>query len=256
MKKKVFAILLAMVMVLSISSAALADDGTAADGPKDSGTANESTGAATVTHDGANFLTENDDDAVAKAAETTADGTDISVWAKIAENGGTSATVVYKIDVTWGAMKFEFNRGAGTWNPETHTYDGGAEGAAWTTEGFVNGTNNKITVTNHTNSAIDATFAVNLGTAFNPEAGADAVVANFFDDNTKAITAAGVLTAVANVADTLTASKISLPTAAGTELGSAPSDDVFVALSGTPGETITMADFTKAGTITVTFAVA
>ena len=64
--------------------------------------------------------------------------------------GGTSATV-YSVDIAWTDMSFTYTDASqGTWNPETHQYDGGAE-AAWTAS------DDSITVTNHSNAAVTAT---------------------------------------------------------------------------------------------------
>lgn len=63
--------------------------------------------------------------------------------------GGSSATV-YSVDITWDDMSFTYTAaGQGTWNPETHKYDGGSE-ASWS------GSKN-IVVTNHSNAAVTAT---------------------------------------------------------------------------------------------------
>ena len=67
---------------------------------------------------------------------------DISILAKVVEHGD----IVYKVDIEWGAMKFEFNNQAGKWNTNTHTYDATAEGisAEWTVDGYINEENNEI----------------------------------------------------------------------------------------------------------------
>ena len=64
--------------------------------------------------------------------------------------GGTSATV-YNVDIAWTDMSFTYTgAGEGTWDPETHQYTGGSE-AAWTAS------DDSITVTNHSNTAVTAT---------------------------------------------------------------------------------------------------
>jgi hypothetical protein len=72
-------------------------------------------------------------------------------------NAGSSAAEVISVDVSWGSMSFTYHDTVeGTWNDETHNFDG-AVAAHWTCE-----TNaNKITVTNHSNTAVEAqlTFA-------------------------------------------------------------------------------------------------
>lgn len=63
---------------------------------------------------------------------------------------GTSADAVYLVDIAWGSVMFTYTSASeGTWDPETHTYDG-ATAAKWTcAEGA-----NKIDVTNHSNAAV------------------------------------------------------------------------------------------------------
>ncbi|HOB36058.1 MAG TPA: cohesin domain-containing protein [Candidatus Avimonas sp.] len=55
-------------------------------------------------------------------------------------------STVISVDVTWGSMQFTYN--VVDWNPDTHQYEGG-----WTCDED----NNKITVTNNSNIAIDVT---------------------------------------------------------------------------------------------------
>ncbi len=58
---------------------------------------------------------------------------------------------VYSVTVTWGDLEYTYSEGAnGTWDPSTHTYqNGAASGWDWEEE------SNKITVTNHSNAAVD-----------------------------------------------------------------------------------------------------
>ncbi len=58
-------------------------------------------------------------------------------------NKGDSDTTVYSVTITWDAMHFTYNDGA--WNPDKHAYD-----ASWSATG------NTVTVTNHSNAAINA----------------------------------------------------------------------------------------------------
>ena len=65
---------------------------------------------------------------------------------------GTAADEVVSVDISWGAMTFEYTDGAdGKWNPATHTYGEKGNGT-WKAE------DNAITVTNHSNTGIKATF--------------------------------------------------------------------------------------------------
>lgn len=68
---------------------------------------------------------------------------------------GSSADKVYKVDISWGSMEFNYTDGnQGTWNPETHTYDGVTSGK-WSCEKDAN----KITVVNHSNDSINSELA-------------------------------------------------------------------------------------------------
>lgn len=218
---------------------------------------------------GTDFYTENDDDAVAKDADTN--GADINVWAKVTD----SSSKIYKVDLAWGAMKFEFDSGSGQWDTTTHTYTGGSGAAKWT-ESYLDGTNNKVEVTNHSNSGINAAFAYAMtGTPFNDVDTSDnAVTGNFFKEINDAAVAATVLqntfagdTETANVLNKLTDSKISLATAdkynsstvtatdaANNHEAGARTDSVYFAFSGTPdsGRGATLDTFRKVGVITVT----
>ena len=65
---------------------------------------------------------------------------------------GDAAKEVVSVDIAWGAMTFEYTDDAdGQWDPATHTY--GAKGS-----GTWSASDNKITLTNHSNTAIKATF--------------------------------------------------------------------------------------------------
>lgn len=93
------------------------------------------------------------------AAESSIDANNgtASVTVNGTYNAGSSAAEVISVDVSWGSMSFTYNDTVeGTWNDETHNFDG-AVAVHWTCE-----TNaNKITVTNHSNTVVEAqlTFA-------------------------------------------------------------------------------------------------
>lgn len=80
-------------------------------------------------------------------------GTDVQ--GKVIE---TDDTPVYKLDVSWGSMRFQFSAQKG-WDPDTHTYSTGTQGH-WNAEDF-DGTNNGIIVANHSNADVEIDFAVN-----------------------------------------------------------------------------------------------
>ena len=91
----------------------------------------------------------------------------LSVTAFAAENTGATPTEItvngtytpgamadekISVDIAWDAMNFTYTGASqGTWNPETHAYEGATEG------GWSNNTP-AITVTNHSNVAVNATL--------------------------------------------------------------------------------------------------
>lgn len=249
--KKILSAAIALMMMMAMFVPAFAEDGVAPAAPA-GGT------AAVTSSDGTTWVVANDDDEITSSSDHE---TNINVWAEVKDNG----TSVYKVDLTWGEMKFEFNSGT-KWNVDTHTYTA-VEGvtAGWQVNGYLDGTNNRIIVTNHSNEAIEATFAYAMADTniFNTDASINnttRVVGNFFEDNTAAVTAAGV-SDVSTVAGTITGNKITVASADnGTEggAGTPVTEDVFFAFSGIPdsGKGADLADFTKVGVITVTIAVA
>jgi len=135
---------------------------------------------------------------------------------------GESSATIYSVDIVWESMEFTYTAASeGTWNPSTHTFID-VEGASWSFE------NNKITVTNHSNTAINATFS------YAPAANFDTVSGAFVGVDNKALTDA-----------TLT-----LSSAVDSTLDEAPSGDAFLSLSGElPSRLETQ---TICGTVTVT----
>lgn len=76
------------------------------------------------------------------------------------QDGGT----VYRVDITWGAMEFTYTDVSKDWNPDTHQYNSVVPAAwSWTED------TNKITVTNHSNTAVDASFAYQNNPGYNIE---------------------------------------------------------------------------------------
>ena len=70
-------------------------------------------------------------------------------------NQGSVAAEIISVDVSWGSMSFTYNDTVeGTWNDETHSFDG-AVAAHWTCETDAN----KITIVNHSNTAVEAQLA-------------------------------------------------------------------------------------------------
>ena len=289
---KMVAMATAMVLVIGSNSLAAmaADNGTAADAPKDGTGTKPSSGSAIASWDKTDvnqtgFNVVGDDDNT--AADGTDTSTDISIWAKVVEHGD----IVYKVDIEWGAMKFEFNNQAGKWNTETHTYDANnGVKAEWTVDDYIDATNNKITVVNHSNWAVDTTFSyahdlTGDKSVFNTNSNeTNAVRGHFFLNNDDAVKASKVLTGSTSIGDAsyeLTASEAltlghqdadNATKYGGTEGGTAldgtdipavePNTNgsctrnVYFTFNGTPdigslSEEI-RTDFTKVGVITVT----
>jgi len=145
--KKLFSVLIAFILMATLSISALAtsktDDVVASGNKVANGTA-DSIGISTATStDGNAWLHGIDDDAVNTATDST---TDINVW------GTTTQTDKYKVTIAWGDMTFNYN--FGTWNTETHLWDGGL----WNDLDF-DGIKNKVTVTNHSSQSIGADFS-------------------------------------------------------------------------------------------------
>lgn len=123
---------------------------------------------------------------------------------------------VYSVDVVWGSMAFTYTGAStGTWNPATHTYYDATE-AGWS---CVDGAN-KVTVTNHSNTAVTSAFTYSQGEGYNSVTGA-------FNN-----------------------SSLTIPTAVGTEFANAPSASAMLSLTGALASTVTTA--TTIGSVTVT----
>ncbi len=130
---------------------------------------------------------------------------------------GLEKSTVYKVDVEWGSMEFTYTGvSAGTWNPDTHTYDGKTYKGTWSCEADAN----KIKVTNHSNAAVTVNLACELPS--------------------------DIYGAFSN-ADGDTITSLSLATAEGTSVGDAPA---AVAYFNVPSGIINQSG--KLGTITIT----
>lgn len=150
----------------------------------------------------------------ALATTITTGDQNIDVKGKYLDN--TKTPTVYSVDVSWGAMQFTYTEsGAMTWDPANHTYTDSTSGS-WTANG------NTVTVTNHSNAEVTATFAF--------EALADySAITGKFDVESEKLDA-GVVDGY-TTADKVTAT---------------------LTLEGELAETVT--DYTKIGTITVKIA--
>lgn len=137
----------------------------------------------------------------------------IDVKAKYVDS--TSSNTKYSIDVSWGTMEFTYTAsGTQVWNPATHQYTSSVSGA-W------EGSNNQVTLTNHSNTNITASFT------FTPESGYTGLTGTFSQKSF------GLPSAVGKAIDA--------PELKGT---------TALTLSGTLASTVT--SMTKVGTITVT----
>lgn len=148
---------------------------------------------------------------------TTGGGTashDVTATYRADSSGGAGGTV-YSVDITWGDMAFTYTAEAGIWDPKTHTTTS-STGGVWT----VNNTDgDKITVTNHSNTGVTATFSY--------------AAASDFD----------------GISGTFDNASLNLESAVGTTVEAAPKATTSLSLNGALGSTT--ADNTKIGTITV-----
>lgn len=99
--------------------------------------------------------------------------------------GGT----VYSVDIEWGKMKFDYKApGSGTWNPQTHKYEGATTEGTWD---YKEG--NNISATNHSNAAVNVALS---GTPDTNKFDGD-VSFNFYESNdaTKATTGKQIISA-------------------------------------------------------------
>lgn len=128
------------------------------------------------------------------AESVTADKGTATIDISATYKAGTTAEDVISVDISWGAMSFEYSEGAqGRWNPDTHQYVGSA-GSSWSASG------NEITITNHSNVGIRAAFSYTA--------------------------------AVQTVSGTFSGNALTLATAVGTARDAAPSGSVALTLGG------------------------
>ena len=152
------------------------------------------------------------------AAETNTGTQDTEITVNGSFVPGTAADEIISVDVAWEAMDFTYTGASqGTWNPVTHAYEGAIEG------GWSDNTP-AITVTNHSNVAVNATLG-------------------FTADVT------GVVGTFTEVSGTENDNILELATAEGTEVANAPTATANFGISGAAID----ADKTL-GTITVAIA--
>lgn len=198
--KKLGALLMALVMVLSLSVTAFAVDPT-------SSTLDLSEGNTSATH---------------------------GVYGIIDVENESSATKVYKVDITWGSLVFTYIVNAGSrttkWDPETHTYVSTTEGGYAGTWGCQDGAD-KVTLKNHSNAAMKATFTFtnSLYSTITP---------SMKDDSNNDLTANGTV----------------LASAVGTSVADAPSVTGIVSLTGDLPYTVNNGSYQQLFNLTVALA--
>lgn len=184
-----------------------------------------------------------------------------SIDVLVTTEGGSD--IIYDVDITYGSMKFVYDYGS-VWNPDTHSYTAGSSGkqsGGWVTSG-VNGTNNKITLTNNSNFPVQADFAYTAdGEPLNSSTTTGSVTGIFTEDNTtltEAVLAEGLNGS--NVSNMQTLQLVlemdtgNLATGASYHFkvsGGPTEDDVYFALSGKPDKGLTL-NSSKVGTIGIT----
>ena len=152
------------------------------------------------------------------AAETNHGTQDTEITVNGSYVSGAAGSSVISVDIEWEAMNFTYSATSeGTWNPATHAYDGQTEG------GWSDNTP-AITVTNHSNVAVNATLG-------------------FTADVT------GVVGTFTEASGTENDNILNLATAEGTEVANAPTASANFGISGAAID----ADKTL-GTITVAIA--
>ena len=90
------------------------------------------------------------------ATDKALDPASIDVF--VTTSGGSD--IIYNVRIDYGSMTFVYDYGS-VWNPNTHSYKAGPSGnqsGGWAKSG-VDGTNNKITLTNNSNFPMQADFA-------------------------------------------------------------------------------------------------
>lgn len=137
----------------------------------------------------------------------------IDVKAKSIEN--TEKPIVYNVDLSWDEMSFTYQRsGSKTWNPATHTYTDSIVGK-WSD-------GKSITVTNHSNTSINANFAFKVNDSYKELSGS------------------------------FSKEQVSLNTAEGTVVANAPKESTVLTVSGTPNNKIVDGTVIGAATIMLT----
>ena len=144
---------------------------------------------------------------------------------------GTAGSSVISVDIEWEAMDFTYSAASqGTWNPATHAYDGATAG------GWSDNTP-AITVTNHSNVAVNATLGFTADVA-------------------------GVIGTFTEASGTANDNILNLATAEGTEVANAPTATANFGISGSAIDadktlgtiTVAIAKAVETATVVTTFA--
>ena len=89
-----------------------------------------------------------------------------SIDVLVTTSGGSD--IIYNVRIDYGSMTFVYDYGS-VWNPNSHSYKAGPSGnqsGGWAKSG-VDGTNNKITLTNNSNFPIQADFKYTADSVLN-----------------------------------------------------------------------------------------
>ena len=91
-------------------------------------------------------------------AATIESGTGSSSADVKAKYNGSTPADVYSVDITWGAMEFDYNAAGQKWDTTSHKYVADDQApAAWA----VHNSSNTINLANNSSKAVAATFAFN-----------------------------------------------------------------------------------------------
>lgn len=98
--------------------------------------------------------------ALAATIDTSTGSSSAEVKAKY---NSTTPADVYSVDVTWGAMEFDYNAGGQKWDTNNHKWVADeAAPAGWA----VKNSSNTITLANHSSKAVNASFAFAANTEY------------------------------------------------------------------------------------------
>jgi hypothetical protein len=153
------------------------------------------------------------------------DGNDklgVDVQGKVLES---DSAPTYKLDIYWGAMTFEYSKGA-EWDPDSHTYTSVAINN-WIPLGM-DGDNNLITVFNHSNADMKLNFDITPQTGTVPKNASSAV------DLSDALEGVSMYVKVDNDDYSDEALNVPLSKVAYSGDSTAPSVSVYVRLNGSP----------------------